>query len=111
PQFLAPFELEVEWRPLLNQLPGELHQQALEIITRLYGERVLLEGNGTHPPLPLPLQWVVEGSGELSERLRAAAPTVSEDTAHLVVFCQESLDYAAALSFNQRCRRSEVAGW
>ena len=111
PQLLSSFEREVEWRPLLNQLPCERHQQALEIISRLYGERVLLEGNGDHSHMPSPLRWVVEGSGKLSERLRGAVPAVLTNAVDLVVLCQDTLDYAAALDFNWRCRRSDAAGW
>src|SRR5258706_6144643 len=66
PRFLGSFDHEAEWRPLLKQLPGERQQQALEIITRLYGERVLLEANGNHSHTPSPVHWVVEGSGKLS---------------------------------------------
>ena len=111
PQLLSSFEREVEWRPLLNQLPCERHQQALEIISRLYGERVLLEGNGDHSHIPSPLRWVVEGSGKLSERLRGAVPAVLTNAVDLVVLCQDTLDYAAALDFNRRCLRSDAAGW
>ena len=114
PRFLGSFDHEAEWRPLLKQLPGERQQQALEIITRLYGERVLLEGNGDHSQMPSPLRWVVEGSGKLSERLRGAVPAVPAVAANavdLVVLCQDTLDYAAALDFNRRCRRSDAAGW
>jgi len=111
PRFLSHFNSEVEWRLFLNQLPGERQQHALEIITRLYGERVLLEGNGEPPRLPSPLRWVVEGSGKLSERLRAAVPDVSANAAPLAVLCQDVLDYAAAQDFNRRCRRSGPAGW
>jgi len=111
PQLLSSFAREVEWRPLLNQLPCERHQQALEIISRLYGERVLLEGNGDHSHMPSPLRWVVEGSGKLSERLRGAVPAVLTNAVDLVVLCQDALDYAAALDFNRRCRRSDAAGW
>ena len=111
PRFLSSFDSEVEWRPLLNQLPRERHQQAVEIITRRYGERVLLEGNGEQPRRPSPVRWVVEGSGRLSERLRAAVPVVSPDAVHFPVLCQDALDYAAALDFNRRCRRSDAAGW
>src|SRR2546430_4236071 len=71
PQFLRSFDREVEWRPLLNQLSAEREQQALEIIIRLYGERVLLGPNGQHQHTPSPVRWVVEGSGKLSERLSA----------------------------------------
>ena len=111
PGFLSGFEHDAEWRPLLKQLPCERQQQALEIISRLYGERVLLEGNGDHSHMPSPLPWVVEGSGELSERLRGAVPAVSANAVRLAVFCQDALDYAAALDFNRRCRRSDAAGW
>jgi bacteriocin biosynthesis cyclodehydratase domain-containing protein len=111
PRLLGSFESAVEWHPLLDQLPCELQQQALAIITRLYGERVLLEGSEEHPRMPSPVRWVVEGSGKLSERLRAVLPPVSAGAVHLAVLCQDSLDYAVALDFNRRCRRSGAAGW
>jgi hypothetical protein len=111
PRWLGSFENAVEWDLLVKQLPGEHQPQALEIVARLYGERVLLEGNGEPLRLPSPIRWVVEGSGKLSERLRAMIPPVSADAAQLVVFCQETLDYAAALDFNRRCRRADAAGW
>ena len=111
PQFLRSFQEEIEWRSLLNQLPSELHEPALQIITRLYSERVLLEGNGESEPISSPVRCVVEGSGNLSERLRAAVPAVSGSAAHVAVLGQESLDYATALDFNRRARRSSAAGW
>ena len=111
PRVLSSFEHDAEWRPLLSQLPCERQQQALEIISRLFGERVLLEGNGDYSPMPSPLPWVVEGSGKLSDRLRGAVPAVSVNAVHLAVLCQDALDYAAALDFNQRFRGSDAAGW
>ncbi len=105
PGFLSSFNHEAEWCPLLKQLPCERQRQAVEIITRLYGERVLMEGNGDHLHTPSPLRWVVEGSGKLSERLSGAIPAVSANAAHLAVLCQDALD------FNWRCRRSDAAGW
>lgn len=111
PRLLSNFEQEVEWRPLLNQLPSEHQQQALEIITRLYGERALLEGNGEHPSTVSAHRWVVEGEGKLSERLRAVVPAVSADAVPIVMLCQDALDYAVALDFNRCCRKSKAAGW
>jgi bacteriocin biosynthesis cyclodehydratase domain-containing protein len=111
PLLLDGFERPVEWQPLLKLLPGERQQQALEIITRLYGERVLLESNGENPPMPSPARWAVEGNGKLSERLRDVFPPVSAGAFHLAVLCQDTLDYAAALDFNRRSRRSGAAGW
>jgi len=111
PQFLGGFDHEADWRSLLKQLPSERQQQALEIITRLYGERVLLEGNENHTLTPSPLHWLVEGSGKLSERLRGAIPAVSANASPIAVLCQDALDYATALDFNRRCRRSDAPGW
>lgn len=111
PRWLSSFASEVEWHPWLNELPRERRPQALEIITRLYGERVLLEGNGEHPRPPSPVRWLVEGSGKLSERLQAVAPSVPASAVPLAVLCQDALDYAAALDFNRRCRQSDAAGW
>jgi bacteriocin biosynthesis cyclodehydratase domain-containing protein len=111
PQWLTRFEREVEWRPLLDQLPGERHREAWEIIRRLYGERVLLEGTEEHPHALSSLRWAVEGSGGLRERLGATIPTISTDAANAAVFCQDNLDHAATLDFNGRCRQSGIAAW
>jgi bacteriocin biosynthesis cyclodehydratase domain-containing protein len=111
PQWLTSFERGVEWHPLLKQLPGERQQQALEIVTRLYGERVLLEGKAEPPSMASAVHWVVEGSGTLCERLRASVPTTSASDVHLAVLGQDALDYAVALDFNRRCRHSDAAGW
>ena len=111
PRLLSNFEGPVEWRPLWQQLPREHQPQALEIMTRLYGERVLLEGNGEHQRLPSPVRWVVEGTGKLGERLRAAVPPAPANAVPLAALCQDALDYAAAMDFNRRFRRSDAAGW
>jgi len=111
PPLLKSFEREVEWRLLLNQLPPERRQQAQEIITRLHGEHVLLEANGEHAPLVSSQSWVVEGSGKLSELLRTAIPAAPANAARAAVLGQDNLDYAAALDFNRRCRRSGATAW
>jgi bacteriocin biosynthesis cyclodehydratase domain-containing protein len=111
PKWLSNFEQEAEWRPLLDQLPGERRGEALKIIQRLYGERFLLEGTGENShPLPS-FRWVVEGTGAFSGRVRAVVPPASSDAINAAVFCQDNLDYAAALDFNRHCRQSNVAMW
>jgi len=110
PPLLKNFERDVEWRLLLDQLPPERRPQALEIITRLHGERVLLEANGEHAPVTSPISWAVEGSGKLCELLRTAIPSVAANAAGAAVLCQDALDYAAALDFNRRCR-SQATAW
>ena len=111
PGLLNSFVNEVEWLPLLKHLPCERHQEASEILARLYGERVLLEGDGEQSRVSTPVRWVVEGNGKLNDLLRATTPDASTDAVPLAVLCQDSLDYAAALDFNRRCRRSNPAGW
>jgi len=111
PGFLKNFDQEVEWRLLLDKLPGEHHQQAAEILDRLYGERALLEADNGDLPLPPRLSWIVEGSGKLYARLQAAMPLGTSDAVQLTVLCQDSLDYAAALDFNRRNRDSGAARW
>jgi len=111
PRWLGNFERSTEWLPLLQQLPGEHQPPALEIITRLYGERVLLAGNGETPQPAAPFRWVVEGSGSLCGRVQAGAPPVAASAPTVAVLCQDSLDYAAALDFNRHSRKSGAAGW
>jgi bacteriocin biosynthesis cyclodehydratase domain-containing protein len=114
PAFLSNFQMDVEWRGLMKQLPSEHNQQALEIIARLYGERVLLESNGEHGPIPTPIRFVVEGEGQLCKRVQMAERTslnVRPSSAEVAVLCQDNLDYAAALDFNQRRRKSNALGW
>jgi bacteriocin biosynthesis cyclodehydratase domain-containing protein len=111
PQFLAGFEREVEWRPLVEQLPMERRQQAMEIVTRLYGERALLEGGGPRPPDASGFRWVVAEEGRLGAQLRAMTPPASAGAIDIPILCQDALDYAAALDFNRRCLRSNAAGW
>jgi bacteriocin biosynthesis cyclodehydratase domain-containing protein len=111
PQLLRNFEREIEWRPLLEHVPCEHRQRALEIISRLYGERVLLEANGEPPRPEPPSAWMVEGHGELSQRLREVIPTVSSSACSAIILCQDSLDYRAALEFNRRCRASSAVAW
>jgi bacteriocin biosynthesis cyclodehydratase domain-containing protein len=111
PPWLGSFEREIEWRTALDALSPDRRPEALEIIRRLYGERVLQEATGGHSNAHPSLNWAVEGSGKLSERLRLAMPTVSGDAAAAAAFCQNNLDYAAALDFNRRCRQSSKFAW
>ena len=111
PQWLGRFEHEVEWRPALEELSPERRPEALEIIHRLYGERALREGTGEFPRDGHSLGWVVEGSRELSDRLRLAIRAVSTNATRAAAFCQGNLDYAAALEFNRLCRQSGTSAW
>ncbi len=76
----------------------EVHREsARALVDRLYGERVLVDGpvDGAHPAARHAL--AVEGDGALARRLR----TDDAATPALRVFCQDRLDYEAALAFNR----------
>lgn len=87
---------------LLAGLDGSIRSQARELVGRLYGERVLVDGPVERAHQPIACALAVEGIGPLADRLAAAnAPTVTE-APRLLVFCQDRLDYAAAMAFNAR---------
>lgn len=85
-------------------LPAERREAARQLVERLASERVLIEGpvEADHPAVAYRL--AVEGDGPLAERLRAASAGDKARPA-LAVFCQDRLDYSAALAFNRACRR------
>jgi bacteriocin biosynthesis cyclodehydratase domain-containing protein len=84
PALLASFDGR---RPL-----GELSAAAAEVVDRLYGERVLVDGDA-RPTESLGLG--AEGRGPLLDGLPTDGP--------LRVLCQDRLDYDEALRFNRRC--------
>jgi ribosomal protein S12 methylthiotransferase accessory factor len=75
---------------------------ARQLVARLYGERVLVDGPAlaAHPAGAYRL--AVEGTGPLKEELARAAD--DGPAAPLPVLCQDRLDYDEALRFNRRCR-------
>jgi bacteriocin biosynthesis cyclodehydratase domain-containing protein len=87
-------------------LDAELRTQAVELLARLYGERVLVDGPAEAAHAPAARRLAAEGSGALVEELRLAPG----EGAALPVLCQDRLDYAAALDFNRR-RRAEGSPW
>lgn len=92
---------------LLGGLDESTRRQARELIGRLYGERVLVDGPIDRAHEPSACALVVEGGGALVDRLvdvEAAGP------GRLLVFCQDRLDHASALDFNAR-RLRDGAPW
>ncbi|MBI3099540.1 MAG: TOMM precursor leader peptide-binding protein [Planctomycetes bacterium] len=111
---------------LIGEIEEGHRSHAREVLDRLYGERVLLDG----PPAPVssgvPWQVRLEGQGPVYERLRDPPLTVPLDPGPgpvpglasassspgghasrertLVVMSQDRLDYAAALATGRRCR-------
>lgn len=90
---------------LLESVSSERRETAAAAISRLYGERVLIDGSAADAHLPEGYQLAVEGENPLADALRAA---VSEDEAGvaLQVLCQDSLDFTEASRFNARCAQA-----
>jgi hypothetical protein len=103
---------------VLAALAPEQRASALEIIQRLYGERVLVDGSAADAHAPRKYHILVAGEGELCERIAArflSLPLAEEGPGatsnplpNLVVLCQDRLDYEQALQHNRRCRAAEM---
>ena len=89
----------------LAALPQESWPAARQLVARLYGERVLIDGTAAaaHSPRRLPL--VAEGSGPLRDGLTAGP--ANAEAVH--VLCQDRLDYDEALRFNRRMLEGSAA--
>jgi len=87
---------------LLRNVPADARPLVVELCERLRGERVLVEGSvdAAEVGINTPLGMIAEGSGTLVARLHR--PQSCGGNLH--VLCQDSLDYHAALQFNQRLR-------
>jgi bacteriocin biosynthesis cyclodehydratase domain-containing protein len=91
---------------LVASLEDAVRPTARELVARLYGERILVNGPAELAHEPAAYTLMIEGTGPLADRLTglAGAPDVNElGTRSLPVFCQDRLDFAAALEVNQRC--------
>lgn len=82
----------------LAALTEGLRPAARQLVGRLYGERVLIDGPAAAAHRPGRYRLIAEGSGPLCDG-PAAAPGDGE-AVH--VLCQDRLDYDEALRFNRR---------
>jgi bacteriocin biosynthesis cyclodehydratase domain-containing protein len=90
----------------IGQLPEDLHATARELVARLYGERVLVDGSATDVHKPVRYRLAVEGSAAW---VWQPPPEDQDPTAKsLPVLCQDRLDYDEALHFNRRCLLSRT---
>lgn len=84
---------------------------AREIVARLYGERVLIDGPAASAHTPAVFALHVEGEGVLHQELTAACQSAGETgIRRLPVLCQDRLDYEEALRFNRR-QQEEGVPW
>jgi len=86
----------------LAAVPPELWPAARQLVARLYGERVLIDGPAGAAHRPRRSRVVVEGGGPLRDGL-AAGPGNADSAADAVhVLCQDRLDYDEAVRFHRR---------
>jgi bacteriocin biosynthesis cyclodehydratase domain-containing protein len=90
---------------LLGDLPDSRRATLLQILRRLQGERVLVEGPAEAAHVAHRYRWQVEGDGLIADRLRGDAASEGEP---LVVLVQDRLDYAATLDCQRRCRNHRI---
>ncbi len=102
------------WLPLLDgrrtlvealaALPEERRTAAREVVQRLYGERVLIDGPPASAHTPSAFTLVLEGEGLLRQSLTSACQSASDSASRpFPLLCQDRLDYDEALRFNRRC--------
>jgi bacteriocin biosynthesis cyclodehydratase domain-containing protein len=103
PDFLRRLDGRRPLAELLNGLEEGLRAKALELLERLYGERVLVDGPTDTAHRPGRYRPAVEGTGPLAEELASPPAMGEEGTTPVPVLCQDRLDYQAALDFNRRC--------
>jgi bacteriocin biosynthesis cyclodehydratase domain-containing protein len=84
-------------------LPEPSRHQAQELLERLYGERVLVDGTAADAHAPARYRPRVEGDGPLVERLSRGTREGDGVSSDVAILCQDSLDYETALAFNRRC--------
>lgn len=85
---------------LLAQLEPALRSAALQLLERLYAERVLVDGTAADAHVAATYRLVVAGVGALADALRACSfPT---DLLPLSILCQDRLDYDEARQFNRQ---------
>lgn len=109
---------------LLATVPECVQAEAERLLERLYGERILVDGEVAAAAGAFSGRVHVEGAGELAEAFRRAvcgedsaidciagvvcAPARNSQRQDLAVLCQECLDYATACTFAVRCRQRHM---
>jgi bacteriocin biosynthesis cyclodehydratase domain-containing protein len=92
---------------LLHGLSGDHIDRAQELIARLCSERILVDGPIEAASVAGAYRLSVEGSSPIAERLHCPASALPS----VAVFCQDTLDYHAAMDFNRRCLSMGAGPW
>ncbi len=106
PRLLAGLDGRRPMDEVLQVLDPALREAAVQLLERLYGERVLLDATARERHTAQPCALIIEGDGALADGLRQCSEPGG--AGRLLVLCQDRLDYDALLHFNRRCRSERV---
>ncbi|MFY9227376.1 MAG: hypothetical protein WAQ98_32190 [Blastocatellia bacterium] len=104
PSLLVKIDGNTSTKEILENFDEPLKQQALAILERLYGERVLIENFLLKTNLIENYKLKIFGSGKVFELLQNVAEKESSKSSQKTVkiLCQDRLDYQQILNFNQQ---------
>jgi bacteriocin biosynthesis cyclodehydratase domain-containing protein len=105
PGFLQRLDGHCSLDEALADLAPPRQAGARQLLERLAGERLVIEGPLDLAPRPASLSLALEGAGPLRAALAGLA---GPRPAGLRVLCQGTLDLEEALAFNERCLRGEM---
>jgi bacteriocin biosynthesis cyclodehydratase domain-containing protein len=108
PQMLALCDGKGSVDEIVERLEANQRDAARQLLARLYGERILVNGTARDAHRPLPCRLMAQGSGELAERLRDSPGECGSVVLH--VLCQDRLDYEETRRFNRE-RRAGASPW
>ncbi len=100
PAWLAGLDGRTPLDVALGRLPAALQATASQVADRLYGERFLINGTAADAHQPVQFRLVIEGNAWWAPPPPGESGPASRP---LPAFCQDTLDYDAALRFNRQC--------
>ena len=107
PDWLAGLNGKIPFDEALAKLPEAYRTAAGQLLDRLYGERIVIDGNAADAHEPTGFLLLPEGSAAWLESSRHAPRddphAEREGYVCLPALCQDRLDYEEALRFNRRC--------
>jgi bacteriocin biosynthesis cyclodehydratase domain-containing protein len=106
PDFLRKLDGTKPLAILLEELPHIHRESAGDVIARLRSERVLTDAPAASAHSAGRYRLQIEGRGALCDAMKALVSESSESKV-LRLFCQDNLDYKAALNFNADCLKGE----
>jgi len=105
PDLLAKLDGRLTVEQLLRTLTEERRPAAEQLLGQMYGERIVIDGPAPAAHRPAAYRLRVEGQGELMAGWKPV-PQTELDAPEVAVLCQDCLDYAEALRFNERRLKS-----